>query len=146
MNIHYNVEEILSQLKEKGYRNTPQRKAIVEVVLSCKHHLNSEEIYLKVKETHKDIGLATVYRTLTMLDELNVIKKNNFDDGCIRYELNSQEHHHHHLICSKCGKVIEVMDDLLEDLEKRIETKFNFVIRDHNLKFYGLCSECSKDQ
>lgn len=94
------------------------------------------------------MGLATVYRTLIVLDELGVISKINFDDGYIRYEIITDDthHRHHHLICSRCGKVIEVTEDLLDDLEKIVEQKYEFKIDDHSLKIYGLCKECLDDQ
>jgi Fur family ferric uptake transcriptional regulator len=139
--------DILNRVKEKGYKLTPQRKAVVLAILNHDHmHLNTEEIYALVKEEYPKIGLATVYRTLIVLDELDVITKMNFDDGCIRYEINSETHQHHHLICRNCGKVIEVMEDLLDDIEAMVEEKYQFKIIDHNLKIYGLCKHCLDNQ
>ncbi|MBN2260853.1 MAG: transcriptional repressor [Clostridiales bacterium] len=138
---------ILQKVKIKGYKLTPQRKAVIDTILKNDHrHLNTEEIYEIVKELYPNIGLATVYRTLIVLDELDVITKMNFDDGCIRYEMNSETHQHHHLICRNCGNVIEVMEDLLDDLEKTVEKKYQFKIIDHNLKIYGLCKNCLDSQ
>ena len=95
-----------------------------------------------------EIGLATVYRTMQLLDDINVISKLNLDDGCVRYEINLNEedcHHHHHLICSKCNKIIEVKEDLLDSIEREIQSLYKFKIVDHDVKFYGLCEECNKD-
>jgi Fur family ferric uptake transcriptional regulator len=141
--------DIKDKLKEKGYKFTTQRRAVLDVVNEkIGQHLSSEEIYNFVKEKYPEIGLATVYRTLQMLEEVGVINRLNFDDGCNRYELAHPEnqHSHHHLICTNCEKVIEVQEDLLEELEKQIAEKNNFLIEDHNLKFFGLCSECRKLQ
>lgn len=91
------------------------------------------------------MGLATVYRTLQLLEELEVVSSLNLEDGCIRYELYNDEghHNHHHLICSNCGiLVIEVEGDLLDELEHKIEKEHDFKILDHKLKFYGICSKC----
>lgn len=132
-------------LKEKGYKLTPQRRATLDTIIENKgEHLSTEEIYDKVKMKCPEIGLATVYRTLQLLDELEIISKNNFDDGCIRYELNthSDDHQHHHLICVKCGIVVEVEVDLMETLEEEIESSYDFKIKDHKVKFFGLCSKC----
>lgn len=140
-------EELKSVLKEKGYKMTPQRIAVLEAIVENPgKHLSTEEIYDLVKVTFPEIGLATVYRTLILLDELEVISKLNLEDGCVRYEINDNEerHHHHHLICSTCGKVLEVEVDLLDELESKIEKDYDFEIRDHKLKFYGLCSDCRK--
>lgn len=140
-------ETLKEKLKTKGYKLTPQRKAILDVVMANQgKHLSTEEIYDIVRKDCPDIGLATVYRTLLLLSDLDVLSKINIDDGCVRYELNIHEddHQHHHLICSNCGAILEVVDDLLEDLETRIEAEFDFQIKDHKLKFYGICSKCKK--
>lgn len=134
-------------LKTKGYKLTPQRKAILDVIIKNKgSHLTSEEIYDIVKATKPEIGLATVYRTLILFEDLSVVYRHNFGDGCGRYELNlsDEEHQHHHLICNGCGKVIEVEIDLLDDLEQKIEQEYDFDIKDHKLKFFGICSDCKK--
>lgn len=140
-------ETLKEKLKDKGYKLTPQRKAILDVVMANQgKHLSTEEIYDIVRKDCPDIGLATVYRTLLLLSDLDVLSKMNIDDGCVRYELNihEEDHQHHHLICSNCGAILEVVDDLLEDLETRIEAEFDFLIKDHKLKFYGICSKCKK--
>ncbi len=150
MNDIYDIYDmILHKLKEKGYKLTPQRKAVIDTILNNEHkHLNTEEIYDVLKKQYPNMGLATVYRTLIVLDELGVISKVNFDDGYIRYEIitDNTQHRHHHLICTNCGKITEVMEDLLDDLEKTVELKYEFKITDHNLKIYGLCKECLDDQ
>ncbi len=137
------------KLKKKGYKFTPQRKAILEVVSeSIGKHLSSEEIYDLVKIKNPEIGLATVYRTVQLLVELDILSKLNLDDGFVRYEMNDHdggEHHHHHLICSQCGHIDEVKEDLLESIEKQIEMKYEFQIRDHKLKFFGLCKSCKEN-
>ena len=94
-----------------------------------------------------EIGLATIYRTMQLLDEIGVISKLNLDDGCIRYELslNKDEcHNHHHLICKNCSKIIEVQEDLLESIENKIQQIYKFSIIDHDVKFYGLCEDCKQ--
>lgn len=140
-----NADKLKIQLKGQGYKLTPQRRAVLGVIMENEgKHLSSEEIYDIVKGNCPDIGLATVYRTLNLLEKMGVICKMNFDDGCNRYELvhDEEDHQHHHLICRGCGKVEEVEDDLLEVLEQKIEKKYNFEIKDHSVKFYGYCSEC----
>lgn len=142
-----NTMEILKEkLKATGFKITPQRRAIIEVLIENENaHLSSEEIYDKVRVNCPEIGLATVYRTMQLLDEINGISKLNLDDGCIRYEINIEgenNHHHHHLICKSCGAIIEVKEDLLEAIEEKVEKTYKFNIKDHDLKFYGECSDC----
>ncbi|AKA70006.1 Fur family transcriptional regulator [Clostridium carboxidivorans P7] len=142
------TEKLKNNLKEKGYKFTPQRRAIIDIIIKNEgSHLTTEELYDLVKKDCPEIGLATVYRTVQLLEELGVICKLELNDGCSRYELIHEEenHQHHHLICTNCGSVIEVQHDLLDDLEHEIEEKYNFKITNHSLKFYGICSKCKNE-
>ncbi|MDD7182335.1 MULTISPECIES: Fur family transcriptional regulator [Peptostreptococcus] len=140
------MEILKEKLKATGFKITPQRRAIIEVLIENENsHLSTEEIYDKVRVDCPEIGLATVYRTMQLLDEINGISKLNLDDGCTRYEINfegEENHHHHHLICKNCGTIIEVKEDLLDAIEEKVENTYKFEIKDHDLKFYGLCSKC----
>ena len=141
------IEDLKSKLKEKGYKLTTQRRVILDVILeNLGRHLSPEEIYDDVRDKYPEIGLATVYRTLQLFEQLNIVYKLNFNDGCSRYELisTSHDHQHHHLICLNCGKVIEVELDLLENLEHEIEKEGVFKIVDHSVKFFGYCNDCRK--
>jgi Fur family ferric uptake transcriptional regulator len=144
----YKSGSFKEKLREKGYKLTAQRQAILDII--TKHegeHLSPEEIYELVKNGFPEIGLATVYRTLILLETMNMVYKMDFDDGCYRYELNrnKEDHRHHHLICLKCGCVEEVEEDLLEALENQIMKNKGFVIEDHKVEFYGYCAYCSKN-
>ncbi len=140
------IDKLKDKLRQKGYKMTPQRRSILEIIASNPgEHLSTEEIYEKVK-THNqpDIGLATVYRTLILFADLNLISKIHLDDGLVRYEmiLENEVHQHHHLICENCGGIIEVKDDWLDDIEKKIENNHDFKITDHKLIMYGICKKC----
>ena len=144
-------EEIIKlkdNLKEKGYKLTPQRRAIVDIMIENEgKHLTAEEIYDLVKVDCPEIGLATVYRTILLLEELRILSKIDLGDNCSRYELVHEEesHQHHHLVCTECGEIIEVEDDLLDALEDNNESKHNFKIINHSLKFFGICSNCQSN-
>jgi len=137
---------IKDRLKGKGFKLTPQRRSIVDTVIdSAGRHLSIEEIYNLVKQKCPEIGLATVYRTVQILDDIDVVSKLDLNDGCIRYELslnNGDDHNHHHLICSVCGNVTEVREDLLDMLEETIEKNYDFKIKDHDLRVFGICKNC----
>jgi len=140
------ITKVKNSLKEKGYKLTPQRRAIVDIIVENEgSHLTTEELYDLVKRECPEIGLATVYRTVQLLEEMGILCKLDLNDGCNRYELvhEDENHHHHHLICKACGKVLEVQGDLLEELEKTIENKYDFEVKDHSVKFYGICSDCN---
>lgn len=144
--MQYNEQDFIELLKSKGLKVTSQRKLILEVLAkNPEQHLTAEEIHEFVKEQNPEIGLATVYRTIQLLSKLHLIEKLNLDDGLVRYEIsktNSKSHHHHHLICQKCGSVFMFEDDLLEQLENRIEDTLGFRVMDHEVKLYGYCKNC----
>lgn len=140
--------KIEKKLKEDGYKLTPQRKAIVDVIIGkIGSHLTVEEIFDLVKKEKPEIGLATVYRTLDLMHNEELVTRLDLQDGSTRYELTryDEQHTHHHLICVSCSKVLEFMDDLLEPIEDEIENQYKFKILDHSLKFYGICHECAKE-
>lgn len=142
-----NTSNFNDKLKEKGYKITSQRKQVLDVIKENEgKHLNSEEIYYLVKEKSPDIGIATVYRTLSLLEKMGLIYKVDLDEGSVKYELDrdldSHRHRHHHLICLDCNEIVEVEEDLLDDIEEKISAKHNFFIKDHSVKFYGYCIKC----
>src|SRR5690554_5446612 len=139
------LEKIKKQLHSSSYKLTPQREATVRVLLEHEEdHLSAEDVYLLVKEKSPEIGLATVYRTLELLNELKVLDKINFGDGVSRYDLRQEgaAHFHHHLVCIECGAVDEIQEDLLGEVEKIVFKKWNFEVKDHRLTFHGVCSRC----
>ena len=140
-----NLLKLKEQLKAAGHKSTKPRNAVLEALVKfCNSHFSAEEIYAFIKKTHPKIGLTTVYRTLKLFESASIICKLDLDDGFIRYELNkpNENHSHHHLICSHCGNVAEVEDDLLDCLEEQILLKNKFLVKDHRVKFYGLCEKC----
>ncbi|EMA6341443.1 Fur family transcriptional regulator [Bacillus cytotoxicus] len=143
------IERIKKQLHAASYKLTPQREATVRVLLENEEdHLSAEDVYLLVKEKSPEIGLATVYRTLELLSELKVVDKINFGDGVSRYDLRQEgaQRFHHHLICTKCGAVQEIQEDLLGEVEKKVERDWNFKVKDHRLTFHGICENCQENE
>ncbi|MFE4711719.1 MULTISPECIES: Fur family transcriptional regulator [Paenibacillus] len=148
------IENISQQFAAHKYKLTRQREAIVQVLLDNeKEHLSVEEVYMLVKNSYPHLGLATVYRTLELLSELHIVEKMNFGDGVARYDLrdDTHAHMHHHMICHVCGRLEEIKDDWLLDLEKRLEREYGFTVTDHRLDFkgtYGTCKHtgCKRDK
>ena len=142
-------EKFRQMLKEKGLKVTNQRLLVLEVLACHKdRHMTVEDIYDLVKEDYPEIGLATIYRTVQLLLEMQLVDRINLDNGCVRYEIGKigekEAHRHHHLICLECGKVISFWDDLLEELEERIRESASFQVINHEVKFYGYCESCLK--
>lgn len=139
------IIELRKKFHAKQYKLTPQRQAILQVFFdNPDDHLSAEDVYNLVRSTTPEPGLATVYRTLELLSEMDILKKLDFGDGRSRYEINQTNtpHHHHHLICMGCNVVKEFEDDLMETLETVIAQKSKFTIIDHHVKFFGYCQEC----
>lgn len=146
-----NVDYFKELLGEKGYKITTQRLVVYELLKEKEdEHLSPEEIYELIKDKYPEMGMATIYRTLQLFEEIGLAIKLNFDDGCSRYEIlspdNQEVHQHHHLICKNCGKIIEVKEDLMNSLEEIIEKQYNFEIKNHMVKFTGICSDCRKKE
>jgi len=145
--VEHRIEHIKKQLHAHSYKLTPQREATVRVLLEREEdHLSAEDVYLLVKEKSPEIGLATVYRTLELLSELKIVDKINFGDGVSRYDLRKEgaKHSHHHLVCIECGSVEEIVNDLLEDVERIVKNEWGFEVKDHRLTFHGICKQCQK--
>lgn len=143
------AQELLKEkLRGKGLKVTQQRMLVLQTLADRSgSHMAAEDIYELIRERYPEIGLATVYRTLQLLLEMQLVDRINLDDGCVRYEIGhlfegDTKHNHHHLICRVCGKVLPFEDDLLDELERHIEEDTGFHIQDHQLKFYGHCKDC----
>ena len=142
------IQHIKEALHDARYKLTPQREVTLRVLLENESdHLSAEDVFMKVKDKYPEIGLATVYRTLELLNELNILDKINFGDGVSRYDLRKEgaEHFHHHLVCINCGSVEEIEEDLLGEVEKKVENDFQFKITDHRLTFHGICRTCTSN-
>ncbi|MGI6488743.1 MAG: Fur family transcriptional regulator [Syntrophothermaceae bacterium] len=137
------IKYAFDKLQESDVKITPQRMAILEVLDDNQgKHLSAEQIFLMVKKRRPNIGMATVYRTLELFANLDILHKTSFDAGVFRYEFcDIDRHHHHHVICVECGDIVELEDDLLHPLEKEVE-KRGFKVVDHSLIIYGKCPEC----
>jgi Fur family ferric uptake transcriptional regulator len=132
---------------------TVTRELILDVVSRKKGHLSAEEVFDAVRKQYPTVGLVTVYRTLDLLAEMNVLSRHEFGDGRARYEMirgSKSDDHHHHLVCTSCNRVIDYRDfiddevRLLKKTEAGLSKKFRFMITDHVIEFYGLCEKCQK--
>ena len=132
-------------LKDAGLKVTHPRTKILDILQSNPDmHLSADEIHNKLVEHNESIGLATVYRVLIQLEVAGLIQKNQFSDNQSSYEIKKQ--HHDHLICTKCGKIIEFMNDDLETLQEKISDKYQFRLDSHVMTLFGVCKDgkCQK--
>ncbi len=134
-------KEIKSMFHDKGFKCTPQRLAVLKVLQDTSAYLSINTIHLKVKEFLPDTGLATVYRSLETLVDLNLVVKVHLEDGCHSYVI-APEGHRHPIVCTDCNKVIEFAECPLDDLSKQISEDTGVQIKTHFLQLFGKCKEC----
>jgi Fur family ferric uptake transcriptional regulator len=130
-----------SKLREKGYRLTPQRMMVVDAIHSVDQHISAEEIFEKVKKQYPFANISTVYRTLELLKEHDLVNEIDLGDGRIRYHP-AEKGHHHHLVCNKCGKIIDLPESTLLPLIEMLDREYNFQADLKHLAVFGLCSDC----
>lgn len=128
---------ILSRCEESGLRMTGQRRVIARVLDQAKDHPDVEELYARASAQDPNISLATVYRTVKLFEEQNILEKLEFGDGRARYEAAGGAHHDH-LIDVETGKVIEFVDPEIEALQEKIAAKLGYRLTAHRLELFGV--------
>jgi len=137
------VKNIFSQyLIGNSLRKTPERFKILEEIYLQDEHFTIEELYFIMKTKNYRVSRATLYNTVELLGECNLIKKHQFNTKTNFYEKAFKSSQHDHLICTECGKIIEFCDPRIYEIEKDISDMYNFKISNHELYFFGTCSEC----
>jgi Fur family ferric uptake transcriptional regulator len=136
------ANRIAGIIREHGYKLTPQRHAVLKVIAQSHGHLTPEDIFNKVRVESPGIGVVTVYRTLDLLRELNLVCRMHTHDGCGSYLMKRPTEHHHHLVCSGCGKTVDFADCNLHELERKLSKNTGFAIDGHLLEIYGKCRNC----
>lgn len=130
------------QLKDAGLKITMPRLKVLQILEQSRdHHLSAESVYKALLDMGEDVGLATVYRVLTQFEAAGLVARHNFEGGHSVFEL-SQGEHHDHLVCVKCGRVEEFIDEIIEQRQRMIAEKAHFKMTDHALNIYGLCPGC----
>ena len=130
-------ETIEKKCISKGVKLTDQRKIIAKVMSESADHPDVDELYNRVSRLDPKISIATVYRTVKLFEEAGILAKHDFKGGKARYEEMS-ESHHDHLIDIKSGEIIEVVNDEIEVLQKKVAEKYGYDLVDHKLELYGI--------
>ncbi|MHB8380797.1 MAG: Fur family transcriptional regulator [Candidatus Binataceae bacterium] len=142
---HISAEERMgafhSRLKDRGLKSTGQRDDIARVFFGIGRHISAEELYAEVKKINPHVGYATIYRTLRLLRECDLLQERHFDEGQARYEAMG-ERHHDHFICERCGKIIEFENDSIERLQEMVARELKAQLRRHKMELYGICADC----
>jgi Fur family ferric uptake transcriptional regulator len=137
------LEKFQEILKKNSMKNTKQREVVIETLYNCDQHYSPEELYLKIKDKYPalNIGIATVYRTLNLLEESDIVTSISFGIQGKKYEIGSKEHHDH-MICTECDAIIEFVSDEIEALQDQIAKEHGFIISTHIMQLHGICKEC----
>jgi Fur family ferric uptake transcriptional regulator len=138
------MKNLEDTLQSNNIKITEQRKKILKVIFDSEDHPDAEEIYQRVQKVDNTIGLATVYRTIAVLEENNLLERVVFDqDKRARFEIKDVKKHHHHLIDMKNGKIIEFCSEAFEKLKDEIAAQYGYKVIDHRFELY--CVEADKD-
>lgn len=136
--------DLIKYLKEKGYKVTPQRIAVYEILKNTKEHPSVDMLYSKLQPIYPTMSLATVYKSLEVFKELGLVQELNTGEDKFRYDANVSQHPH--ITCLSCGKVEDVDDGMLFDLESKVESKTGYRLVNQQLYFFGYCPDCKNVQ
>ena len=139
------VNSMVSNLREHGFRITPQRLAVLRVLPVSEGHPSVESVYETVRQEFPTTSIATIYKTVNLLKQLNEVLELGFADGSNRYDGN-KPYPHPHVICVQCKKIIDPDLATLEDMTAEISDESGFEILTHRLDFFGICGDCKKKQ
>ena len=131
-------------LKKLGLKATAPRIKILTFLETSKvRHMSAEDVYKAMLEAGEEIGLATVYRVLTQFEAAGLVTRHHFEGGNSVFEIESGKHHDH-ILCVKCGRVDEFVDETIESRQRKIADEKGYAMTDHALYIYGVCSVCQK--
>ncbi|MAM70207.1 MAG: ferric iron uptake transcriptional regulator [Gammaproteobacteria bacterium] len=130
------------ELRAAGLKVTLPRVKIMQILEAAEsRHMSAEDVYKALRDADEDVGLATVYRVLTQFESAGLVMRHHFEGGHSVFEMMTEDHHDH-IVCTKCGKVEEFYDAVIEEQQKKQAKAKGFTISDHSLYIYGLCKDC----
>ncbi|MEX5285267.1 Fur family transcriptional regulator [Selenomonas sputigena] len=136
------MQEVTTLLREKGFKVTPQRLAVYDVLCHTTAHPTADMIYSELQPTYPTMSLATVYKTLDILGKVGLVQALNVGEESFRYDANTTSHPH--ICCVGCGRVDDVFKADTGDLVEQVETETGYAISGKQLYFYGQCPACQK--
>ncbi len=135
--------EIIEKLAARGLKKTPQRRMLLKVLSQSDRHLSAEEVVARIKVQQPGISVATIYRNLNKMVEMELVSKLDLHDGPARYEI--YKGHHHHLVCLGCGVALKIGICPLQGHIKKIIEEYGFRVNDHHFEVTGHCQKCQQE-
>ncbi len=126
-------------LKRGKNRITPERFEVLDAAIEHEGHFGADDLYIKMKNSKSAVSRATVYNTLELLAQCELISKRNFGDNMTRFESNFKKQSHDHLICVDCGRIIEFTDSRIKKIPKDISDSFDFEYLSYSFNIFGRC-------
>ncbi len=137
------LDQIIRLLRERGGRLTPQRLAMLRIIAKSEGHPSAEKIYDQIKADFPTTSLATIYKTLSLLKDMDEVLELNFAGMGSRYDGN-KPYPHPHVICTKCGQILDPEFTAMAELTQVMAQQTGYEITHHQLNFFGLCPKCQK--
>jgi Fur family peroxide stress response transcriptional regulator len=134
-------ETMVQRFKEHGFKMTPQRRAILDILAQSEDHPSVEAIHAQLKEDFPTMSLATVYKNVSLMKSLGEVLEIGVPDGSNRYDGNKPDPHPH-VMCIRCQKIVDPDLANLEEMKNEVASETDFTILNHRLDFFGLCREC----
>ena len=132
-------------LKQNNLKFTKQREVVLKTMYNNSDHFSPESLYMLIKKNHPElnVGIATVYRTLNLLENSNMVTSLSFGSSGKKFELSNRPHHDH-MICKICDDIIEFEDEEIEKRQEEVANRYGFKLTSHIMRLYGICKKCQK--
>jgi Fur family peroxide stress response transcriptional regulator len=139
------MDQMVSKLREHDFRITPQRLAVLRILAASEGHPSVDRVYETVRREFPTTSIATIYKTVNLLKQINEVLELGFPDGSNRYD-GKKPFPHPHVICVRCQKIIDPDLESLKDMAAEVAAETGFDILTHRLDFFGICGDCKRKE
>ena len=136
-------EQFADYLRRKKYRNTQERSRVLESIFALDDHFSADELYMFMNSHGEKVSRATIYSTLDLLTQCNILMKHRFQGESAHFELTSRMPHHDHLICTECARIVEFREEKIDEIRDEVTEKLGFKPVKHSLQIFAVCHDPS---